>query len=127
MCASERHAGFSQVKDIQYCRTPKSFFNAPRPFTHVTPASSSASCFAGETPAKVREDLEKSLTELNNLSLSICNSEVSCGAIYTGLLYCCNVRPIRTIRSIVAVSRVCVECRTVVGDERASCASLLHV
>ncbi|CBN78046.2 conserved unknown protein (Partial), partial [Ectocarpus siliculosus] len=28
-----------------------------------------------ETPAKVREDLEKSLTELNNLSLSICNSE----------------------------------------------------
>lgn len=31
----------------------------------------------GETPAKVREDLEKSLTELNNLSLSICNSEVS--------------------------------------------------
>ncbi|CAN0482685.1 unnamed protein product, partial [Ectocarpus sp. 12 AP-2014] len=29
----------------------------------------------GETPAKVREDLEKSLTELNNLSLSICNSE----------------------------------------------------
>eukprot|EP00903_Cladosiphon_okamuranus_P011726 g11026.t3 len=27
------------------------------------------------TPAKIREDLEKSLTELNNLSLSICNSE----------------------------------------------------
>lgn len=25
----------------------------------------------------MREDLEKSLTELNNLSLSICNSEVS--------------------------------------------------
>lgn len=35
---------------------------------------------AGETPAKVREDLEKSLTELNNLSLSICNSEVSLSA-----------------------------------------------
>lgn len=31
----------------------------------------------GETPLKLREDLEKSLTDLNNLSLSICNSEVS--------------------------------------------------
>lgn len=33
--------------------------------------------YVGETPLKLREDLEKSLTDLNNLSLSICNSEVS--------------------------------------------------
>ena len=30
---------------------------------------------AGVTPEKVREDLEKSLTDLTNLSLSMCNSE----------------------------------------------------
>lgn len=41
---------------------------------------------SGETPAKVREDLEKSLTELNNLSLSICNSEVSQIDVFVGVL-----------------------------------------